>query len=417
MNFQGTVLGVTQMSISPLVSYTDFVSCDGAWNYRVNKTYNPSGKITKITVHHAAGVTSLQGFSSTLKAAAKRKSNGERTRSVSWNYAIDTKGNIGVYVDECNRAWTSGSSSNDYAAVTIEVSNSSMGGNWPISDASYKALLNLCEDICRRNGIPGLTYTGKIQGSTLTRHDWFQNKTCPGPYLGSKFPEIVATVNQRLGGPATYDASSVTATSYDDSVGNSATAMYLQQLLGNACPYLATLSATTKSKITKDWKEKANISAVMLEAGNLFDVGHNKLKHFESPLIKEQVKQAKDAGLEWGIYFNGRARTVEEADDEMFWFSLVVSRFPPYAGVWIHPTIQKDKTKTNQVIDKYHKELVRLGFNSKMGFKLTRDELSKIDWDKYHKEWYLWIEDPLTDISDFTDLKFNLTPQFFITGE
>lgn len=405
------------MSISPLVSYTDFKSCDGAWNYRASSKYNPSGKITKITVHHAAGVTSLQGFSSTLKAAAKRKANGERTRSVSWNYAIDTKGNIGVYVDECNRAWTSSSPSNDYQAVTIEVSNSSTGGNWPVSDASFQALLNLCEDICRRNGIAALTYTGKVAGSNLTRHDWFENKLCPGPYLGSKFPEIVATVNKRLGGPATYDASKISSTAYDNSIGNEATAIYLQHLLGNACPYVATLSSITKSKITKDWKDKANISAVMLEAGNLFDVGHNMLKHFENPLLKDQVKQAKDAGLEWGIYFNSRARTVEEADEELFWLSIVISRFPPFAGVWIHPTIQNDKVKTNQVIAKYHKELVRLGFNSRMGFKLNRSELSKLDWEKHHKDWFLWLEDHLTDISEFTDLKFNLVPQFFVTGE
>lgn len=398
------------MSISPLAKFTDFVSCGNHYNYsRVHPKYNPSGNITRITVHHSAGVyKNLKGYSSTLAAPGKKGS---------WNYAIDVNGNIGAFLDEGHRPWTTHSAENDYKAVTIEVSNSAKGDPWPVSDASFQALLNLCEDICRRNGIKQLTFTGKLQGSNLTMHKWFISTACPGPYLGSKFPEIAAIVTKRLGGPATYDASSVAATSYDNSVGNSATAMYLQQMLGNACPYIATLSSTTKSKITKDWKDKANISAVMLEAGNLFDVGHNVLKHFENPLLKDQVKQAKDAGLEWGIYFNSRARTVEEADEELFWLSIVISRFPPFAGVWIHPTIQNDKVKTNQVIDKYHKELVRLGFNSRMGFKLNRSELSKLDWEKYHKDWFLWLEDPLTDISEFTDLKYALTPQFFVTGE
>ena len=83
---------------------------------------------------------------------------------------------------EKDRAWTSGSGSNDASHVTIEVSNSKVGGDWPISDKAYASLVKLCADICKRNGIPQLVYTGDKNGS-LTEHKMFQATACPGPYL------------------------------------------------------------------------------------------------------------------------------------------------------------------------------------------------------------------------------------------
>jgi hypothetical protein len=100
-------------------------------------------------------------------------------------------------VDEANRSWCSSSSANDHRAITIEVSNSENGGNWPVSDKVLSKLIDLCVDICQRNGIDKLNYTGDKNGN-LTMHKWFANTACPGPYLGSKFPYIAEEVNKRL---------------------------------------------------------------------------------------------------------------------------------------------------------------------------------------------------------------------------
>lgn len=56
-----------------------------------------------------------------------------------------------------------------------------------------------CTDICRRNGIKELTYTGDKNGS-LTMHCFYAATACPGPYLKSKFPDIAAQVTKRLKG-------------------------------------------------------------------------------------------------------------------------------------------------------------------------------------------------------------------------
>jgi hypothetical protein len=120
------------------------------------------------------------------------------SRQASSNYSIDTDGTVGLHVEESRRAWTSSSSANDNVAVTIEVANDEKGGEWHVSDAALAKLIDLCEDICRRNGIPQLIYTGRPDG-TLTHHNMFALTSCPGPYLQSEMPYIAAEVNKRLG--------------------------------------------------------------------------------------------------------------------------------------------------------------------------------------------------------------------------
>lgn len=168
------------MSNSKLVSYTKISP---------NSTNPRRSKITKITPHHVAGNLSLQAIGNVFAPTSRQASS---------NYGIDSNGNIGMYVEEKNRAWTSGNADNDHQAVTIEVANEQIGGQWRISDKALEALVKLCVDIAQRNGIKKLNYTGDKNGS-LTRHNMFQATSCPGPYLQSKFPYIESEVNKRLG--------------------------------------------------------------------------------------------------------------------------------------------------------------------------------------------------------------------------
>lgn len=145
--------------------------------------------ITKITIHHMAGKLSAKTCGNVF--------NG--TRKASSTYGIGYDGVIAQYVDEADAPWTSSNYDNDNRAITIEVSNSATGGNWPVSDEVLEALINLCVDICKRNpGIGKLNFTGDKTGN-LTMHKWFASTACPGPYLESKFPYIAEEVNKRLG--------------------------------------------------------------------------------------------------------------------------------------------------------------------------------------------------------------------------
>lgn len=169
------------MSNSNLVQYTQFSP---------NKSSRNGEKIDKITVHHMAGILSVETCGGIFASPARQASS---------NYGIGMDARVALYVDESERAWTSSNAANDRRAVTIEVSNSSVGGNWPVSEACWNKLVDLCVDICQRNGIPQLNYTGDPNGN-LTNHDMFAATTCCGPYLKSRMFDLASQVNARLNG-------------------------------------------------------------------------------------------------------------------------------------------------------------------------------------------------------------------------
>lgn len=169
------------MPRSPLTDYT-LISPN-----RYNGRAYP---VTKITPHHMAGVLTVEQCGSVFQ---------NPSRQASSNYGIGPDGRIGCYVDEADAAWTSSDWDNDNRAVTIEVANSEAGGDWPVSGAAWDSLVELCADICRRNGIPELVYTGDASGN-LTEHRMFAPTGCPGPYLHARMSELARQVNAKLRG-------------------------------------------------------------------------------------------------------------------------------------------------------------------------------------------------------------------------
>lgn len=168
------------MSRSPLVDYVKISP---------NSSNPRNNKIKKITIHHMAGNLSVESCGNVFQ---------NKNRQASSNYGIGTDGRVGLYVEEENRAWTSSSRVNDNQAVTIEVANDGKGPEWHVSDKALQKTIELCADICRRNGIERLNFTGDSSGN-LTMHKMFTATTCPGPYLESKLPYIANEVNKRLG--------------------------------------------------------------------------------------------------------------------------------------------------------------------------------------------------------------------------
>lgn len=150
-------------------------------------------KVCKITPHHMAAVWTAERCAESFQVAS---------RLASANYCIGYDGTIVCNVDENNRAYTSSNYYNDCQAITIEVANNTGAPNWTVSDAAWKSLVKLCADICKRYNFR-LNYTGNANGS-LTMHKMFAATSCPGPYLGAKFPQLVKEVNAILdGGTAT----------------------------------------------------------------------------------------------------------------------------------------------------------------------------------------------------------------------
>lgn len=193
------------MSNSKLVSYTKISP---------NKTNPRNHAIDTITIHCMAGNCSVETCGNIFQPTSRQASS---------NYGIGSDGRIGMYVEEKDRSWCSSSGANDNRAVTIEVAND--GGaetGWHVSDKAYNALIDLCTDICKRNGIKELKWKGdksligQVSKQNMTVHRWFAAKSCPGDYLYSLHGKIAAEVNKRLcksdAGTATKPDTSTPAT-------------------------------------------------------------------------------------------------------------------------------------------------------------------------------------------------------------
>jgi len=191
-----------------------------------NRTVNRNHAIDTITIHCYVGqVTAERGLNGFAK----------KSRGASCNYVIGHDGVIGLCVEEKDRSWCSGGldkkgnpirvngisgKSNDYQAVTIEVASDSTHP-YAITDKAMAALIELCADICRRNGIKALLWkgdkklVGKVAQQNITVHRWFANKACPGDYIYQRLGDIAAKVNAKLGAaPATTPAAPVSAVPY-----------------------------------------------------------------------------------------------------------------------------------------------------------------------------------------------------------
>lgn len=187
------------MSNSSLVSYT---------RLSPNHSGRRNHKIDRITPHCVVGQLSVESLGGVF---------ANSSRQASSNYGIGYDGRVALYVDENNRSWCSSSASNDNRAVTIECA-SDLSEPYYMNDDVIESLIDLCVDICRRNGKDTLIWFGDKNKSlnyepddnecVITVHRWFANKSCPGNYLYNRLGEIAEKVTKRLGGEnVTYNSS------------------------------------------------------------------------------------------------------------------------------------------------------------------------------------------------------------------
>lgn len=159
------------------------------------------GKIKGISIHTMAGPGSVEGCGQVFQ-----------TSEASSHYGIGPDGRIGQYVLEENRAWCC-SHRVDHEVVTIEVSSiQSYKEPYECTAAAFESLIDLCVDICQRNGIKKLiwkegkqycpAFTGNWAVCNMVPHRYTtdKGKSCPGNYLFGKYGEIAERVNARLKG-------------------------------------------------------------------------------------------------------------------------------------------------------------------------------------------------------------------------
>ena len=139
-----------------------------------------------------------------------------KSTGASSNYGIGKDGQIGLYVDEANRAWTTGGTlnvngqtgkMNDHRAITIECASDTKHP-YAMNDAVYQSLIKLCVDICERHNKTKLlwisdkykacAYEPASNEMLLTVHRWFSPKECPGDWLYARLGDLATKVTTQL---------------------------------------------------------------------------------------------------------------------------------------------------------------------------------------------------------------------------
>lgn len=173
-----------------------------------NRSARRSKVIDYIVIHCFVGqVTAARGLQVFANSDAQ----------ASAHYVVGYNGSIGCSVDEEYRAWTTGGSYKgkpirvngisgadiDHRAITIEVASDTTAP-YAITDAAYKALIELLVDICKRHNIKELKWkcdkslVGKPEQQNLAVHRWFANKSCPGDYIYARLGNIAKEVNEAM---------------------------------------------------------------------------------------------------------------------------------------------------------------------------------------------------------------------------
>ena len=176
-------------------------------------------------------------------------------------------------------------------------------------------------------------------------------------------------------------------------------------------PYIITIGRNTGKLDYKGLKEYGVVGE-LIEAGRLYDDVHQEV-YFRNPKLEQQCQEASDQDLPFGLYMDARARSVQEAEKELYQLSFCIREYPPALGMWFHLQLIMSVETNNKIIDRYYKEMVRLGLKDHIGFYVTRDELKQITWEDYYEDWYLWLVDYVQNIDELDQL---MTPQFFVLG-
>ena len=174
---------------SPLVDYTQISP---------NRTIGRNHTIDRITPHCVVGQCSIETLGRIFY---------NNDYEASSNYGIGADGRIGMYVEEKDRSWCSSSGDNDHRAITIECA-SDITPPYAFKNVVYNNLIELCVDICKRNGKTkllwfgdkdkSLNYTPSSNEMVLTVHRWFANKSCPGDWLYSRMGDLANEVTTKL---------------------------------------------------------------------------------------------------------------------------------------------------------------------------------------------------------------------------
>jgi hypothetical protein len=154
--------------------------------------------INGVVIHHVAGTNGL-GYVA-----------NENTRNSHPTYHISNSGAVTGIVNPSRRPFSTGGTP-DPNAVTFEVDNSSVGGDWPVSAAALESLIDVIVFHASQSPRAGKGFAKNQPAVTQSEffvawHSQYKATACPGPFIMSQLDYIVAECNKRASGVTTVAA-------------------------------------------------------------------------------------------------------------------------------------------------------------------------------------------------------------------
>ena len=364
--------------------------------------FERSGMISKIMIHNSFTPGDRYTMAEFINTA----------ENVDFHYGISTDGVIGLFCDEFRAAKGCGNDSVDNYCIHILVmedgqigaSSSSIAGSvisaiqdvaqltHPISGDSYDALLNLVEDICRRNFIQSLVFTNVAGTSNILLHKWFDSETsCPGLDIYNRIPGLVKEVNSRLKHARLAE---------DETEAEKAQSTIP---VGATYPYVI-MPDPGVSNINYANMREAGVVGTMLFAGNM---GGRK---YMNQNLDAQVRNADSYHVPFGLYCDVRARNEADARAECRELYYVVSRHSPKLGIWLNLETGADSGTMQNILQIYYDNIVKWGLKGRCGIMATTSQANKAQYKLWVDRFAFWW---VNNIDSTNCLENIFTPSMF----
>jgi hypothetical protein len=159
--------------------------------------------INGVVIHHVAGTNGLNYVANA------------NTRNSHPTYHISNSGAVTGIVNPDRRPYSTGGTP-DPNAVTFEIDNSSVGGDWPVSAAALESLIDVIVFHASQSPRAGKGFAKNQPAVTqleffVAWHSQYKATACPGPFIMSQLDYIVAECNKRASGVTTVAAAATPA--------------------------------------------------------------------------------------------------------------------------------------------------------------------------------------------------------------
>lgn len=145
--------------------------------------------INGVVIHHVAGTNGLRYVANV------------NDRNSHPTYHIANSGAVTGIVNPSRRPFSTGGTP-DPNAITFEIDNSSVGGNWPVSAAALESLIDVIVFHASQSPRAGKGFAKNQPTVTQSEffiawHSQYKATACPGPFITSQLDYIVAECNKR----------------------------------------------------------------------------------------------------------------------------------------------------------------------------------------------------------------------------